>query len=97
MCRAPSCVIMNSDLCSEKTPPAAKFGYLQPGSPVQKLAVMLLSLPHVCTELLQQALGFVFTKHGAQQVGFHLQQAEPLLQLYAVFQELLPRKETRGA
>lgn len=71
--------------------------YLQLSSPVLKLAVKLLSLPHVCTELLQQAPGFVLAKHGAQQVGFHLQQAEPLLQLPAVFHQFLTRKETRSA
>lgn len=89
--------VLDLKFCTKETKQlAAGSGYLQPSSPLQKLAVKLLSLPRVCTELLQEAPGFLFAKHVAQQVGFRLQQAEPLLQLHAVFQQLLQRKMEGG-
>lgn len=55
-----------------------------------------LSVPDGSTQVLVQDAGLFRAKNRAQQVAFALQRAEALLQLDAVLQQLLERRDRKG-
>lgn len=67
--------------------------YLQPVLPLQQLVVQQLSGSDGGAQLPLQIVRTLSTEHRVQQVSFHLQQTQTLLQLGAVLQETLKETE----